>query len=72
MKSGQHENVMTIDGENKIALNDQNVENEITNGSLPTKHNITKEITNLNENNEMERNFQTLHTQRKNNGKNII
>jgi len=65
MESSQIENVMIIDGENKIGLNEWNMEDEIMNGSLQTKQNITKEITNLNENNEVERNFQTLHTQRK-------
>jgi hypothetical protein len=62
MESSQNENVIIIDGENKNGLNEWNVEDEIMNGSRQTKRNITKEITNLNENNEMERNFQTLHT----------
>jgi hypothetical protein len=61
MESSQNENVTIIDGENKIGLNEWNMEDEIMNGSLQKKQNITKEITNLNENNEMERNFQTLH-----------
>jgi hypothetical protein len=41
------------------------MENEILNGSFQTKQNTTKEITKPNGWNEMERNFQTLHVQRK-------
>jgi hypothetical protein len=39
MESSQIENVMIIDGENKIGLNEWNMEDEIMNGSLQTKHN---------------------------------
>jgi hypothetical protein len=53
MESSQNENVMIIDDENKIGLNEWNMKYEIMNRSLQTKQNITKEITNLNENNEM-------------------
>jgi hypothetical protein len=52
-------NVIIIDG-NEIGLNEWNTKDEILNGSLK-KQNTTKEITNFNENNEMERNFETLH-----------
>jgi len=55
MESSQNENVMIIDGENKIGLNEWNMEDEIMNGSLQTKQNITKEITSLNENNKVEK-----------------
>ncbi len=37
------------------------MEDEILNGSLETKQNIIKEITNFNEKNEMEKNLQRLH-----------
>ncbi len=57
-------NVMIIDGENEIGLNEWNMKNEIMNGDLQIEQNITKETTNLNENNEM-KSFQTLHIQRK-------
>ncbi len=46
---------------NEIGLNEWNMEDEILNGSLETKQNTTKEITNFNENNEMEMNLETLH-----------
>jgi hypothetical protein len=46
---------------NEIGLNEWNMEDEILNGSLETKQNTTKEITNFNEKNEMERNLETLH-----------
>ncbi len=65
MDSSQNENVMIIDGENEISWNEWNMKDEIMNGNLQTKQNTTKEITNHNENNEMERNLQTLHTQMK-------
>ncbi len=42
--------------------NEWNMEYEIMNGSLQTKKNIAKEIKNLNENNEMKKILQTLHT----------
>jgi hypothetical protein len=54
-----------IDGENETRLNEWNMKDEIMNGNFQTKQNTAKEITNHNENNEMERNLQTLHTQRK-------
>jgi hypothetical protein len=47
-------NVMIIDGEKKIGLNEWNMEYEIMNEILQTEQNKAKEITNLNENNEME------------------
>ncbi len=65
MKSSQNGNVMVIDGENEIGLNEWNMENEILNGKFQTKQNTTKEITKPNGWNEMERNLQTLHVQRK-------
>jgi hypothetical protein len=64
MESSQNKNVMIIDGENEIGLNEWNMENEIMNGDLEIKQNITKEITNPNENNEM-KNLKTLHIHRK-------
>ncbi len=65
MKSSQNEFVMVIDGENEIGLNEWNMENEILNGNFQTKQNTTKEITKPNGWNEMERNLQKLHVQRK-------
>jgi hypothetical protein len=62
MEPSQNENVMIIDGENKNDLNEWNMEDEIMNGSLQIKKIAIEEITNLNENNDMEINFQTLHT----------
>ncbi len=47
-------NVMIIDGEKKIGLNEWNMEYEIMNEILQIEQNKAKEITNLNENNEME------------------
>ncbi len=57
--------MMIIDNENEIGVNEWNMEDENLNGNLQTKQNITEAITNPNEKNEMERNLQTLHTQRK-------
>ncbi len=51
-----------IDGENEIGINEWNMEDEILNGSPKTKQNTTIEITNFNEKNEMETNFETLRT----------
>jgi hypothetical protein len=65
MESCQNENVMIIDSENETGVNEWNMEDENLNGSLQTKQNIVEKITNLNENNEMERNLQTLYAQRK-------
>jgi hypothetical protein len=47
---------------NELGLNEWNMEDEILNGSLETKQNTTIEITNFNEKNEMETNFETLRT----------
>ncbi len=56
---------MIIDSENEIGVNEWNMEDENLNGSLQTKQNIVEEKTNPNEKNEMEKNLQTLHAQRK-------
>jgi hypothetical protein len=53
---------MIIDGEKKCDLNEWNMQDEIKNGSFLTKQITREEITNLNENNDMEINLQTLHT----------
>jgi hypothetical protein len=47
---------------NELGLNEWNMEDEILNGSPKTKQNTTIEITNFNEKNEMETNFETLRT----------
>jgi len=65
MESNQNEDVMIIDSENKIGLNEWNMKDQIMNGSVQIEQNIIKIITNPNENNEMEKEFQTSHTQRK-------
>jgi hypothetical protein len=65
MESSQNENVMIIDEENKSDLNEWNMQDEIMNGSFQTKQITIEEITNFNENNDMEINLQTLHTWRK-------
>jgi hypothetical protein len=57
MKLNQNENVMIIDGENEIGLNEWNMEDEILNANLQIKQNTTKEIKNIYENNEMEKNL---------------
>ncbi len=44
-----------FDGENEIGINEWNMEDEILNANFQIKQNTTKEITNLNENNEMEK-----------------
>jgi hypothetical protein len=68
MESNQNENIMIIDGENE-GLNECNMEDEISNVNFQIKQstigqiNVGKKI--INERNEMERNLQTLHTQRK-------
>jgi hypothetical protein len=46
----------------KNDLNEWNMEDEIMNGSLQIEQITTEEITNFNENNDMEINLQTLHT----------
>ncbi len=48
---------MIIDGENEIGLNEWNMEDEILNANLQIKQNTTKEIKNIYENNEMEKNL---------------
>jgi hypothetical protein len=68
MESSQDENVMMTDGENE-GLNECNMEDENFNVNFQTNQSTIKQ-TNVekiipNERNEMERNFQTLHTQRK-------
>jgi hypothetical protein len=65
MESSQNENMMITDSENEIGVNEWNMEDVNLNGSFQTKQNIVEEITNPNENNEMESNLQTLHAQRK-------
>jgi hypothetical protein len=56
---------MKCDGENKIGLNEWNMEDEMLNGNFQIKPNTTQEITKPNERNEMERSLQTLHVQKK-------
>jgi hypothetical protein len=56
---------MIIDGEIEIGINKWNMEDELLNGSFQIKPNTTQEIIEFNERNEMERNLQTLHVQRK-------
>jgi hypothetical protein len=57
MELNQNENVMIIDGPYEISLNEWNMEDEILNANLQIKQNTAKEITNLNENNKMEKNL---------------
>ncbi len=56
---------MITDGGNKIGLDEWNMEDQIMNESLQIKQNTIEKIINPHENNEMEKNFQTSHTQRK-------
>jgi len=65
MEFCQNEDVMVINGENEIGFNEWNTEDESLNGSFQIEQNTKKEIIESNEKNEMEKNFQTLHVQKK-------
>jgi len=72
MESNQNQNVMIIDGENKIGLNEWNMESQIMNGSLQIEQNTIETIINLNENNKMEKENSKHCTLKEKNGKDII
>jgi ferritin len=55
MESSHNENVMITDGENKIGLNEWNMEDQIMNESFQIEQNTIEKIINPNENNEMEK-----------------
>jgi hypothetical protein len=55
MESNQNENVMITNSENKIGLNEWNMEDQIMNGSFQIEESTIEKIINPNENNEMEK-----------------
>jgi hypothetical protein len=57
MESNQNENVMITNSENKIGLNEWNMEDQIMNGSFQIEESTIEKIINPNENNEMEKQF---------------